>query len=113
MSAKLSRRTVISGAVASVAALGINKAFAKSPPVHEIEIQSFKFNPPHVRVQIGDMIKWTNRDLAPHTATANELGWDTGELATGQSADVEVSEEMETEYFCVFHPHMKGSIQIG
>ena len=52
-------------------------------------------------------------DLAPHTATADEFGWDTEELGRGQSAEVVVTEDMETSYFCVFHPQMKGSLEIG
>ena len=51
-------------------------------------------------------------DLAPHTATADEVGWDTEELDRGQSAEVIVTEDMEIRYFCVFHPHMKGSLEI-
>ena len=51
-------------------------------------------------------------DLAPHTATAMEFGWDTNELTKDQSAEITVTNEMETDYFCVFHPHMKGSIEI-
>ncbi len=41
-------------------------------------------------------MRWTNFDIAPHTA----------------SAEITVTDDMETTYFCVFHPHMKRTIEI-
>ncbi|MCK0104596.1 cupredoxin domain-containing protein [Pseudohalocynthiibacter sp. F2068] len=79
---------------------------------HEVKIQNFRFDPDHIQVQVGDVIRWTNEDIAPHTATANELGWDTEELAQGVSSEIIVTGGMETSFFCTFHPHMKGSFEI-
>lgn len=106
------RRSVILGAVA-VAAVPIPQILLAEPPVvHEIEIRSFQFDPKNVEVRIGDTIRWINKDLAPHTATADEFGWDTETLERNETASIEVTEGMETSYFCVFHPHMKGRIVI-
>ncbi|MBT8167496.1 MULTISPECIES: cupredoxin domain-containing protein [Roseobacteraceae] len=115
MVALVTRRKAIAGAVASVIALPLvpKTPAAGQPTVHELKIQSFKFVPDRIRVRFGDVIKWTNEDLAPHTATADEFGWDTEELAKGASAEVTVVEGMETSYFCAFHPHMKGSFEIA
>ena len=85
---------------------------ASNAKVHDIDIRSFAFVHAQVRVTRGDTLRWTNRDLAPHTATADEFGWDTAELAQGETAQVVVTEGMETSYFCVFHPHMTGTIEI-
>lgn len=108
----LSRRSVLIGAAAGVAALVPNQSFANSPNVHTVAIRSLKFKPRVVQARIGDTIRWTNSDVAPHTATADEFGWDTGEIAKGQSGEITVTEGMETSYFCAFHPHMKGEIEI-
>ena len=110
MRSTIKRRDVLIGA-AACAAVRSPAAFAASQ-VHEIEIQSFEFKPAHIEVRPGDTIRWTNRDLAPHTATADEIGWDTGELRLGDIGDVVVTQGMETSYFCAFHPHMKGTIEI-
>jgi len=80
--------------------------------MHQVTIRKFAFEPQRIQVRAGDTIRWTNEDLAPHTATADELGWDTGEIAKGQSHEMTANKDMETTYFCVFHPHMKGSIEI-
>lgn len=112
MSALPTRRTVIVGAAAIVAVPLPAILQADSSDVHEVEIKSFAFHPKEVRVRLGDTIRWTNKDLAPHTATADAFGWDTEKLEQNDAAEVLVTAEMETSYFCVFHPHMKGEIVI-
>ena len=107
-----SRRNVMVGAAASVAALTATPLRAQDPTVHEVQIQAFKFDPHTVQVRVGDTIRWTNHDLAPHTATAAEFGWDTEEISKDDSGEILVTTDMETSYFCAFHPHMKGTIEI-
>ena len=108
----MTRRRVMAGAVATAAVPFARFAHADTNTVHEIEIRSLEFHPSMIQVRIGDTIRWTNKDLAPHTATADEFGWDTGPLQRGEAGEVLVTEGMETTYFCVFHPHMKGEIEI-
>lgn len=86
---------------------------ASEPTTHIVRIKSFAFVPNHIEVNVGDTIQWVNEDLAPHTATADDFEWDTGELVQNQVAEVVVTDEMQTTYFCVFHPHMKGKITLG
>jgi plastocyanin len=115
MVALVTRRSTIVGAVASatVVTLGSRALSAGQPTVHEVRIRSFKFVPDNIQVQLGDVISWTNEDLAPHTATADEFDWDTEELGNGANAKITVFEGMATSYFCAFHPHMTGSIEIS
>ncbi len=85
---------------------------AAQPRQHRVEISGFKFTPDRLEVSIGDTITWINRDIAPHTATASEGGWDTGELVKGAEASVPVTAGMETSYFCAFHPMMKARLAV-
>lgn len=114
MSNPITRRSALAGAVASAAALTLTatSSTAGAPTVHEVKIKGFSFKPQHLQVSVGDSIKWTNDDLAPHTATADEFGWDTEEILKDESAELVISEGMETSYFCAFHPHMIGSFEI-
>ena len=114
MAHKIVRRDVLVGAATSVAALAISikNGSAAKPKTHEVTIDSFEFDPMRIVANIGDTIRWTNRDLAPHTATAIEGGWDTGEIVKGDHRSIVVSEGMETNYHCAFHPHMKGAIEL-
>ena len=77
---------------------------------HDIDIADFVFDPAVLEVHPGDQIRWTNRDISPHTATADDGSWDTGELQKGQSAVVDVTENMSATYFCAFHPHMRAKL---
>ena len=114
MVSKIIRRDVLVGAAAYAGALVVSSAIgqAAEPQTHDVTIKSFKFEPKHIAVKAGDTIRWTNKDLAPHTATATESGWDTDKIAKGDHRSIIVTDEMETSYFCVFHPHMKGTIEL-
>lgn len=113
MAARLLRRDVLVGAAATVAAsaASVARGAAAAPETHEVAIRSFKFEPKHIAVKVGDTIVWTNEDIAPHTATASQGGWDTGEIVKGDSRSVVVVKGMETNYICAFHPQMKGTIE--
>ena len=108
----LSRRNVMAGAAASAVVLTTTSLQASGATIHDIAIRAFSFDPPFVQARVGDRIRWTNHDLAPHTATADEFGWDTEEISQGATGEITVSEDMETSYFCAFHPHMTGRIEI-
>ena len=114
MASKIIRRDVLVGAASCAAALAItgNHSLATSPKRHNISIRSFDFEPQHIVVSVGDVITWTNEDLVPHTATASDESWDTGEIPKGNTRSVIVAEGMETSYFCAFHPHMTGTIEL-
>jgi plastocyanin len=108
----LSRRQVVTQAAASAVAFTLPARASREAVLHSVKIHRFKFQPALVKVHVGDRIKWTNLDIAPHTATADTHGWNTQELSKGQSAEILVTEGMERGYFCAFHPHMKGNIEI-
>ena len=61
---------------------------------HLVEIQGFKFHPDKLRVRAGDRITWSNRDIAPHTATAKDESWDTGEIRKDQARSLRVTPDM-------------------
>ena len=112
MRLRMTRRSIIAGTVALAAVPVPRPTRAADGKTHEVEIRSFSFHPPLIQVRAGDKIRWVNTDLAPHTATADQFGWDTGALEKGETGEVLVTEDMETTYFCAFHPHMKARIDI-
>lgn len=77
---------------------------------HIVEIKQFKFIPEQLTVRPGDTIKWINRDIAPHTATAKDRTWDTKRLKKGEAMSIVVTKAMKTDYFCLYHPHMKAKL---
>ena len=108
----LSRRSMMAGA------LGCALAQATTLPGHaetrhEVSIRDFAFEPGNLTVKPGDQIRFTNHDLAPHTATASDGSWDTGTLEQGQSATLMVTADWSPSYFCAFHPAMTATLLIG
>ena len=111
---KINRRAVLAGSVAAYAATGFNLANATTltPVKHTVVIKAFRFQPDRITVRVGDTITWINQDLAPHTATAVAGDWDTEGLEKGESQSVKITAEMSGNYFCEFHPNMRGEIKI-
>lgn len=114
----LARRTLLGTTMAAFAAMVTSQlrfatgARAAGSIDHAIAISDFEFNPSTVSVQPGDRVTWTNSDIAPHTATALDGSWDTGELTRGQSKTLIVTEQFSTDYFCQFHPSMTAKLGI-
>lgn len=80
--------------------------------IHTVEIHQFKFVPEQLTLKEGDSIRWINRDIIPHTATAMDKSWDTGELKKDESKVLVFSKDSVSEYFCFYHPMMKAKLQI-
>ncbi len=78
----------------------------------EVGIAGFAFDPANVEVLVGDSITWTNADLAPHTATAEDGAWDTGTLDRRGRGRITFNAPGAYTYFCAYHPHMKGTVVV-
>lgn len=82
------------------------------PKVHQVSIENLAFKPIRLDVQAGDIVEWQNDDLVPHTATAQDQSWDTGQLAPGAKGRVTVTKPGMVQYFCLYHPQMKASVVV-
>lgn len=112
MRANIDRRRLLATGAAGVALAALPARAAMDGQLHEIEIRGFKFRPASLEVRPGDTIRWTNRDSAPHDATATDGSWRTVTLRKGDSAEVTVTADMSTDYICSIHPYMKASLTI-
>jgi plastocyanin len=78
-----------------------------------VEVKDFAFNPPEITVPVGGSVTWTNQDTAPHTATGlDREALQSGAIESGQSFTQAFETAGTIEYFCEFHPNMKGSIVV-
>lgn len=114
MTRKPTRRSVVASLVAASAATGLScrAGAASGSREHIVEIASFKFKPSSLRVRAGDTVTWINRDIAPHTATAENESWNTGQIDNGQQKSVIINDDSPQAYFCRFHPAMKAKLVI-
>jgi len=84
----------------------------RQPRNHHVQILDFEFSPRRLDVAPGDTITWTNLDIAPHSATAEDMSWDTGEIVKGDARRITVTPNLKPGFFCRFHPMMKGKLMI-
>lgn len=82
------------------------------PRRHVVEIRGMAFRPRVLEAAQGDTIVWINRDIVPHTATADGgKMWDTGIITQGDSGGSYVPRRSgETAYICRLHPTMQGRL---
>ncbi|HEY0939749.1 MAG TPA: cupredoxin family copper-binding protein [Steroidobacter sp.] len=73
-----------------------------------VTIQNMQFEPAELIVKRGSRVVWINKDLFPHTATAQEF--DSGSIQAGASWSHVASRPGEHAYLCSFHPTMKGRL---
>jgi plastocyanin len=77
-----------------------------------VNIENFAFDPPEVTAAVGETIGWTNADSAPHTATTDDGGCDTGNIAQNATAGLVFDAAGTFPYHCTVHPNMTGTITI-
>jgi plastocyanin len=77
-----------------------------------IEIKALAFAPTLPVVRAGDTVVWRNLDIVPHTATATDGSWDSGEIEAGGEWETVITEKMSMDYFCAFHPSMVAALDV-
>ncbi len=77
-----------------------------------VEIRSFEFFPRDLTVQSGTEVTWTNKDSAPHDATADDKAWRTDILTSGDSATLTFDTPGTYAYHCSVHPYMKATLTV-
>lgn len=95
-------------AVAALLAIALAQAESPRHVTHTVEMKAFAFQPDTVRAAVGDTIVWINRDVVPHTATAD--AWDSGVMKTADRWQMVVEDEGDVAYLCALHPAMKGTL---
>jgi plastocyanin len=85
---------------------------APKPAVHEVAIEGLSFHPETLVVAAGDTILWVNKDLFPHTVTADAGAFDSHEIAAGRSWRYTAARKGTYPYRCTLHPTMHGELRV-
>ena len=70
------------------------------------------YSPDDVSVSSGSTVTWSNNDNAPHTVTANDASFDSGNLAPKQMYSFTFTKAGEYNYHCLYHPWMTGDVEV-
>jgi plastocyanin len=82
------------------------------PGTVAVAIEGFAYSPRSVEATVGDVITWTNRDGAPHTATLDDGSCTTPNLGKDDTGSLRFSSAGSYGYFCRIHPDMKGTVEV-
>jgi plastocyanin len=77
----------------------------------QIAMDKLVFSPAEVNASVGDTIEWVNNDILAHTATAQNGDWDVA-IAAKKTVSFVLKKAGTIEYYCRYHPNMKGRIVI-
>lgn len=126
------RRLILSLAV--VLALGTGVALAQYPdpstpapapatktaapmpepsPISTIHIKNFAYVPATVTIRPGQTVRFVEDDDTPHTVTATDKSFDSGNLNQKDSWRHTFTAEGTYTYFCAYHPYMKGNVIVA
>jgi plastocyanin len=108
------RSWLAAGLLVAGVSWGFQAGTPAAPRRHVVAIRGMTFQPPVLSVAPGDTVVWINRDLVPHTATGRGTGaWDTGILASGDSARYVPLGPGDWAYGCRLHPTMAAHLLVA
>ena len=99
------------GRIVTMALLCVLCAVPAHAATITVVIDKLVFTPAEITAKIGDTIEWDNKDILQHTATANDGSWNVL-LPPKKKASIVVKKAGAFDYFCKFHPNMKGKITV-
>jgi copper-containing nitrite reductase len=72
------------------------------------------YSPPSITVIMGvnNTVTWVNSDDVPHTVTANDGSFNSGNINGGQSWTYTFTSPGTYAYYCAYHPWMKGTVVV-
>lgn len=103
-------RRLFPGAALAALAVSLTASPAFAATI-EVTIDKLVFSPASVQAKVGDTIEWTNKDVIAHTATVKG-GWDVM-IPPKSKGKVTLKAAGAVDYFCRFHPNMKGHIEVA
>src|ERR1700686_1981301 len=89
---------------------GMNSVPARAATI-QVTIDQIAYAPVEIQAKLGDTIEWINKDIVAHTATVRG-DWDVLVLPN-TSARLVVKKAGAFDYFCRFHPNMKGRLAVA
>lgn len=81
-------------------------------PRASVSISGFRFLPQSITIRAGDAITWTNQDSAPHTVTADDGAFDSGNLTQNMTYTHIFTQTGVFSYLCAIHPSMTGTVNV-
>ena len=109
-----SRFRIIAGLLLAAGACSATTAAPARHPAktYTVVIADMKFGAAPVGLRVGDTIRWVNRDIFHHSATAADRSFDL-DLAAGKSGSTLLRRAGMISVSCKYHPGMKTRFTVA
>lgn len=81
-------------------------------PQTSVHMSGAAFAPADVTITAGQSVDFVNDDGMPHTVTAEDKSFDSGELAAGKTWSHTFDKAGTYKYLCSYHDWMHGTIKV-
>ena len=85
---------------------------APKSKTYNVDIEALKFSPPNLEVKTGDTVIWKNKDAFPHNVIAENKGFRSADIQSGQSWKFKAGSKGVFPYVCTLHPGMKAALTV-
>jgi plastocyanin len=104
--------------VAAIAVTALPQAPARAQASARVVAMDDAFEPANPQVPVGTTVTFVNEGDNPHTVTADDLSFDSGSLAPGDSFTVTLDDPGRMPFFCEYHGApggfgMAGTVLVG
>jgi plastocyanin len=96
-------------ALALAAALVLFPGLLAAGKAHRVSMEAMKYAPETLQVAVGDTVTWANRDLVPHTVSADK-SLESGTIEAEREWRYVAKQKGRVDYICRFHPGMRGTL---
>jgi plastocyanin/uncharacterized membrane protein len=83
-----------------------------APADTSVRMAGSRFEPSTLTIAVGETARWFNDDALPHTVSATDGSWESGNLAPGQAFEHRFDAAGSYPYLCRYHPGMTGTIEV-
>ena len=98
------------GFAALALSFGSSAAYAKGQ--YSVAIGQMRYAPLPANLHVGDTITFVNKDTLPHTVTARDNSFNL-RLPPGQSATLTLGKAGAFNFYCIYHPAMRGTLKVA
>ena len=101
------------GSMMGAGMMGMMGPAPTAPPGTSVTMAGARFSPPTLSITSGETVRWFNDDAMPHTATAADRAWDSGNLGPGGSFERRFDHSGSYSYVCLYHAWMTGVVVVS
>jgi len=84
---------------------------AVAAPEIDVLITGMQYKAATHKIKVGEKVVWSNADAMPHTVTSTDGGpLNSGQLGKGGEYSFTFKEPGTYNYYCSYHPSMKGTV---